>query len=280
MKKFSTFFILNLFILNTFLFSLGIEKPDDYNKNSSLQWDWAVGSIEEYDWRGNERVLDIGCGDGKITAFLAENLREGIVIGIDLSAKMIRYASGCFESQKNLFFLEGDAESLPFHQQFDLAVSFCCLHWVADQLKALESCHKSLLPGGRLLVVVPAKVENNLAAVAEKLVRSEKWAPYFQDYKNPRFYFTPEEYAQLTERAGFQSVQTKLSLLTTDFPSRQALKDWLEPLVTFTSHLRADLQEEFLEDVTNVFYSFCTIEKDGRVHMPSLKLEVQAVKPD
>lgn len=220
----------------------------------------------------------MGCGDGKISAYLGENI-SGTVVGIDISSKMIRYASNAYK-QNNLFFLEGDASSLPFHQQFDLVVSFCCFHWIEDQVAILKSCYESLLPHGKILLVMPAKAENNLSLIVERLIKSEKWAPFFPSYKTPRFYFTKEEYSELTREAGFESIEAKESILTTVFPNREALKEWLKPLITFSSHLNPELQEEFLEEITNVKLKLHPPENDGSIPMYSLKLEVQAIKPN
>jgi trans-aconitate methyltransferase len=67
--------------------------PQDYAKNSSAQLVWARELISRMAFRGSEAVLDVGCGDGKITAEFARVLSHGFVLGVDSSAEFIAYAS-------------------------------------------------------------------------------------------------------------------------------------------------------------------------------------------
>ena len=83
-------------ILVTFLaaFSIvegaGIEDAKAYSKNSNIQWIWATETINNYSWNGNECVLDVGCGDGKITAFIAKDkMPNGLIVGLDISQNII-----------------------------------------------------------------------------------------------------------------------------------------------------------------------------------------------
>jgi trans-aconitate 2-methyltransferase len=105
----------------------GLEDPKEYEKHSNRQWVWALHALDRYPWQGTERVLDIGCGDGKISAFISEKQTRGPVIGLDISEAMIHFASNAFGPDQfpNLVFQQGDITSLPFHGQFDLITSFC-----------------------------------------------------------------------------------------------------------------------------------------------------------
>ena len=83
----------------------------DYAKNSQNQYQWAKELIPKLKLKGNETLLDIGCGDGKITAELAKCLPNGRTVGIDSSAQMIKLAQNTFPSkdQTNLSFQVMDA---------------------------------------------------------------------------------------------------------------------------------------------------------------------------
>ena len=118
---------------------------DDYAANSSAQTQWAQEIISKLDLRGNEVVLDVGCGDGKISAQIARVVKDGEVLGIDLSADMIRRASQTFPSSSNpnLEFLRMDAAGMALPQRFDIAFSNAALHWVQDHpavLRGVRSC--------------------------------------------------------------------------------------------------------------------------------------------
>jgi len=134
----------------------------------------------------------VGCGDGKITALIASQVPQGIVVGMDISEKMIKQTSLILKPE-NLIFFKGDALSIPFKEQFDKVVSFCTLHWVLNQKQALNAMKDSLKQDGIMLLVLPGKSSNNLANLSEKIARSEKWSKYFPDFKQERNYFTLSE---------------------------------------------------------------------------------------
>jgi len=93
---------------------------DDYAANSQVQLQWALELMEKLEPCGDEHLLDIGCGDGKVTAMLAARLDRGRVVGIDNSKSMIDRARKRFgTTTKNLEFVLQDAGSLSFDQQFD-----------------------------------------------------------------------------------------------------------------------------------------------------------------
>src|SRR5512137_448065 len=82
--------------------------PADYQKSSSAQYNWAMALIADLLLEGDERILDIGCGDGRITAHLASLVPGGSVLGIDLSPDMIRFAASKYADQQNLSFQVSD----------------------------------------------------------------------------------------------------------------------------------------------------------------------------
>ena len=106
-----------------------------YREVSALQTWVATRSLAGVAMAGDERVLDVGCGDGRITAAVAEQLPDGSILGIDPSPRMIA-AAGTFSSPR-LRFAVGDVLSMGFRDEFDVVVSFNALHWVPQQDEAL-----------------------------------------------------------------------------------------------------------------------------------------------
>jgi trans-aconitate 2-methyltransferase len=112
-----------------------------YARISELQQAMAKEVLALLDLKGSERVLDVGCGSGKVTAEIASRVPEGSVVGVDSSADMIASARHQFgpDARPNLRFEVADARQLPFRHEFDLVVSFNALHWVPEQVQALRS---------------------------------------------------------------------------------------------------------------------------------------------
>ncbi len=120
-------------------------KASEYARISELQHAMAEEVLALLNLKGNERVLDIGCGNGKNTSEIAARVPEGSVVGVDFSTNMITFASSQYSaSHPNLTFQVSDARHLPFGPEFDVVVSFNALHWVPEQELALRSIHAAL----------------------------------------------------------------------------------------------------------------------------------------
>src|SRR5437868_4676333 len=113
----------------------------EYARIAGLQEAMAAEVLSILDLKGAERVLDLGCGNGKVTAQIAARLPNGNVLGVDSSADMIAFATANFASgaRPNLRFETADIRHLSLPEQFDLVVSFNALHWITDQGEALRS---------------------------------------------------------------------------------------------------------------------------------------------
>jgi trans-aconitate methyltransferase len=132
--------------------------PADYYEHSYPQYALALGLLERLRLNGDERILDVGCGDGKVTAELATRVPNGSVLGIDVSPDMIEFARMMFppSAHPNLSFRYGDAAKLTFRNEFDVVVAFASLHWVKDLPITLRSIKQSLTPGGRFAAQIVA----------------------------------------------------------------------------------------------------------------------------
>lgn len=123
--------------------------PEDYAKNLDAQLKWAQELRENRNLQGNESILDVGCGDGKITADFAKVLPESKVVGVDSSAQMIDYATRTYATQyPNFTFACIDARSLNFDREFDLCFSNAALHWVDDHQAFLRGASRALRSDG------------------------------------------------------------------------------------------------------------------------------------
>src|SRR5215472_9624792 len=121
-----------------------------YSRIAQLQERMAAEALGLLKLKGRERILDIGCGNGKVTAQIASRIPKGSVVGIDPSSDMIAFARNQFPTAEypNLHLEVADARSLPFRDEFDLVASFNALHWIPDQDAALGSIRHTLKPDG------------------------------------------------------------------------------------------------------------------------------------
>ena len=258
----------------------GIEDAETYNNNSKLQWNIAIDTINSITWEGTEQVIDIGCGDGKITAFLAQKLSRGSIIGIDISQKMIDFALSNYPDKDlpNLSFQKLDALEIIFENRFDRVVSFSALHWVMDQEKVLQTIHKALKKGGMACIQIYAKGCMNITVIADSLIRTKKWASYFPSYIKQRVFFTNQEYEAIFKNAGFENISVIEKFYDTPFANKQDLFNFIKPLLNFISHLSIELQQEFIQEVVENIISIADISDDGVIHYQISSLQAIGFK--
>jgi trans-aconitate methyltransferase len=207
-------------------------------------------------------VLDVGCGDGRITAEIARRVPQGCVTGVDASSNMIELASQ--KSGPNLRFEVADARSLPFEHQFDLAVSFNALHWIHEQDSVLRSIHNSVTAGGRAqLRLVPMGARKSIETVLEETRSSPAWNEYFRKFDDPYLRLTPKEYCSLAENSRFRVESVRTELKAWDFGIRTEFFAFSSvTMVEWTKQLPESLRPLFITDVLDR-YQAVAAEKPG-----------------
>ena len=164
------------------------------------------------DWVRKD-VLDLGCGDGKVTAEIAQSRRNGTVIGIDNSSSMITLASQQYPASHypNLAFKLMDARELAFENQFDVVFSNAVLHWIKDHKPVVDGLFKSLKPRGKILLQMGAKGGVSLyLSVLDQILLLPEWKAYFQNFEFPYGFMGVEEYEVMLLEAGFQIKRVEL----------------------------------------------------------------------
>jgi trans-aconitate methyltransferase len=224
-----------------------------YARMSGLQKAMAAQVLPLLALHGDERVLDVGCGEGKITALIAARVPRGEVLGVDPSRDMIAFASSHFgpATQPNLRFEVADARALAFIDTFDLVVSFNALHWVPDQDPVLRSIRAALTPNGRAqLRVVTARPRQSLESVVEDVRQSPRWQESFTGFSDPYLRLTPEQYVAVAERNGLRALRVRTHDETWDFESRTAFHAFCAVgLVAWTQRLPETERTGFVDDV-------------------------------
>jgi trans-aconitate 2-methyltransferase len=193
----------------------------NYVRRSSMQEAMAAEVLALLHLNGSERVLDIGCGDGRVSSEIASRLPHGSVLGVDASRDMIAFAAE-HATRPNLQFQVANAAALPFHDEFDLIVSFNALHWIPDPDPPLRCIRASLKPAAYAqLRLVPDGARKSLETVVEETRKTPRWAGYFQNFRDPYLHLTPQEYAEAAERNGLRVEGMQISSKSWDFQSRE-----------------------------------------------------------
>lgn len=224
----------------------------EYDRLSALQATMAAEVLSLLQLSGSECVLDIGCGNGKVTAAIAARVPQGSVTGIDASADMIAFAREHWAADHpNLSFAVADARHLPFAREFDLVVSFNALHWIPDQALPLQAMRAVLKPDGRAqLRLVPRSSRKSIEDVLDETRRSPRWAGYFDGFHDPYLHLTPEQYATLAAEQGFRVLSNRVSDKAWDFQSRDTFLAFSKvTMIEWTQRLPEADRIAFITDV-------------------------------
>jgi len=254
----------------------------DYAANSAPQHAWARELIAKLNLRGDERVLDVGCGDGKVTAEIARAVPRGRVTGIDASPQMIAFARETFPPGKipNLEFHVRDARKIRFRQKFDLIFSNAALHWVDDHQAFLRGVAVCLRSGGRLVISCGGKGNAHdvfLAVRAE--LRLKRWRDFFRRMSRPYFFYSPEDYGKWLSRFGFKAHHVRLAPKDAVHDGRDRFAAWLRTTwLPYTQRVPEAAREEFIAAVADRYVARHPPDNAGRVHVRMVRLEIDAVK--
>ena len=249
----------------------------DYAANSAVQLAWARELLARLPLRGDEHILDIGCGDGKITAEIARAVPRGSATGIDASAPMIAYARETFPGQE---FHVMDARHIHLPRPFDVIFSNAALHWVDDHAAFLSGAARALRPGGRLLISCGGRGNAQAVVVAlHAVMRRKRWRDWFRAMPMPYFFYGPEAYRAWLERAGFPTHSVTLSPKDAVYLGPDGLSAWLRTAwLPYTQRVPSAERDAFIAAVAERYVTTHPPDGDGRVLVRMMRLEIEAVR--
>ncbi len=249
-----------------------------YKEASTHQNEWGCKLISELGLAGNERILDLGCGDGAITALLAEAVPDGSVLGIDASQGMI--AATDANERSNLEFALLDINEMDFVGEFDVVFSNATLHWVKNHPQMLHKTNKALKPGGLARFNFAAKGNcENLFAALDEVMASDRFVEKFADFIWPWYMPAGDEYRRLVVRLGFRTAKVWDENADRHFPDVEAMIRWIDQpsLVPFLPALDEADARDFRDAVVEQMVARCQGE-DGRCFETFRRINLRARK--
>ena len=254
----------------------------DYQDNSSAQQKWARELIGKLDLKGEEKTLDIGCGDGKVTAEIAEILTSGSIIGIDISKEMIELANNNFphKTHKNLQFKQCDTSKLNFEAEFDIIFSNATLHWVKDHKPVLKGISRALKNNGKALLQMGGKGNaKDIVEVVNVIRNKTEWKKYFIGFEFTYSFYGSGKYKKLLHYAGLTDDNVKLIKKDMTHKGVEGLKGWFRTTwFPYTDKIPEKLRTLFIDEVVNKYIEKYPIDEGGLTHLEMIRLEVMTRK--
>lgn len=215
-----------------------------YGGNARFVADYGTPLVDMLAPRHGERILDLGCGDGALTERIIA--RGADVVGIDSSPDLLAAAR-----QRGIRVLEMDGQEMTFEREFDGILTNAALHWMPEAEAVLDGVARALVPGGRFVGEFGG--HGNVAAIVTALLAALRMEGHGTANRHPWFFATPDQYAAMLERAGFEVVE--IGLIPRPTPLATGIRGWLaafgnpfvEGLATEARDRVFDLAVELLE---------------------------------
>jgi trans-aconitate 2-methyltransferase len=171
-----------------------------------------------------ERILDIGCGTGRLTGEILARAPSAQVIAIDRSAAMLSEAT---RQSLRLPLARAEATGLPFTTGFDAVFSTATFHWVADHPRLFSEVHRVLAPGGRLVAQAGGGPNlETLLARASRVAQAD-WASRFAGWRPPWNFAGPDDTRARLAAAGFGDIRVWLEPAPTTFADANAFSEFV-----------------------------------------------------
>ncbi len=196
-----------------------------YDRVADPMTRWGSAVLDRLPLIGNERVLDAGCGSGRVTERLAERLPSGHVIALDGSRSMVDAARDRLAGfgDRVSYVVADLGQPLPIKGELDAILSTATFHWVPDHDALFTNLAAVLRPGGRL--VAQCGGVGNAASVMQVL------ASIGDGWTGPAHFETPQDTERRLVAAGFVEVECWLTDEPTTFEAGAPFEDYLRTVV-------------------------------------------------
>ncbi len=198
-----------------------------YHRVSDPQHGWGIRVLDRLAPRAGERILDIGCGTGRLTSEITQRAGGAKVAGTDRSRAMLVQARTHYPEAA--VYAQADGVDLPFPDAtFDAVFSTATFHWIKDHDRLFAEIHRVLTPGGRLVSQCGGGPNlQELYRRAQRLRSSGPYAAYFEGWGDPWHFATAEETEHRLQAAGFHAIRVTLEPAQTPFPDVAAYEAFI-----------------------------------------------------
>lgn len=227
-----------------------------YHRVANPHVTWGQRVLARLPLRGDETVVDAGCGTGRLTAELLERLPNGHVIAIDGSANMLDVAAEHLRPRfgDHVSFIQADLQRLSLPEPVDAIFSTATFHWIADHDLLFRHLFSALKSGGHLVAQCGGgpNIAGLMARVAE-LQQAPEFAAYYEVWREFWEFADAETTAERLKNAGFTEIETSIEEAPTTLPNAPEYRDFLETVV-LRAHIEPlpdqALKDAFLDRLT------------------------------
>jgi trans-aconitate 2-methyltransferase len=239
--------------------------------------------------QGNENILDVGCGDGRMTIRLAGQT-DGDVIGVDESYGQIEQAKALLTQKAsnlgNIKFEQMSISNIEYSEVFDIVTAVNVMQWIPDheQPSVLNIIYRSLKPSGYVVVMTSAKGKNTILDRLSEFIQLSPWSDFFCDFEFPHSFYSIDEYRTLLMDAGFVIDEIEVEEEQRTLTKQNLETNLSARFIRWTSQVPPELRPKFVMKFVD-FYSQqqqigLSEQSSPDISYVTSKLRAKARKPD
>ncbi|MGN6632190.1 MAG: class I SAM-dependent methyltransferase [Nitrososphaeraceae archaeon] len=276
-----------------------------------IQYRWGQQVIKRRQWRGNEIVMDAGCGTGLLTKQLTKQVPRGKVYAVDIDTNMIKQAKNNLKSFGNVKIIQSNFTDVMLTKKMDVVFSNSALHWVQDHRKAFQKFWEMLKPmnsndindisvssnsndntGNSGQILIQCGGYGNLQQIItmlERITHLDQFKEYFTHWKQP-WHFAKAEYTnELLQRIGYVNTAVYYSDDCVTLPNRRIYSKFVKTVVmkSYLDHISSYKDSHDIDKLKDMFLELFLeeVEKDSssKLNKPwfldFVRLNIIAYKP-
>ena len=272
-----------------------------------VQYRWGQQVLEWRKWRGNEIVMDAGCGSGLLTKQLAKKVPRGKVYAVDIDSNMIKQARNNLQLLDNVEIVQSSFTDIKLSRKLDVIFSNSALHWIQDHRKAFQNFWEMLKPMNRNYDGTLCGNSNNAGSSAgqlliqcgghgnlqqiimmlERITHFDQFKAYFTDWKQPWYFANPDDTNKLLKEVGYVNATVHSNIDCVILPNRRIYSKFVKTVVmkSYLERLSQDNDEDgdklktlflelFLDEVEK-----CSDKSKTRWFLDFVRLNIVAHRP-
>jgi trans-aconitate 2-methyltransferase len=225
-----------------------------YDRIGTPMRGWAQAVIDDLGLRGDETVVDAGCGSGSVTFDLLDKLPNGRIFAVDNSAEMIDKLSATIaeRGETRITPILASLTNFAPPEPADVVFSNAVLHWIKDDANLFRCLFEATKPGGRFRAQCGgAHIFSKLMPAANHVHATEPFTRYLGAYGDGKNYRSPERAVELMEAAGFTEARSSAFDASVEFEVEDEAALYLRTIILRdqVANLPEDLAETYVRAV-------------------------------
>jgi trans-aconitate methyltransferase len=250
-----------------------------YDQVSRLvQYRWGQQVLEWRKWRGDEIVLDAGCGSGLLTRQLAKRVPRGKVYAVDIDSNMIKQAKNNLQFLDNVEIILSSFTDIRIPRKLDVIFSNSAFHWIQDHRKAFQKFREMLKPMNHSNKIAEISVGNNsnnnsgsngqlliqcggygnlqqIITMLEQITHLDRFKEHFTDWKQPWYFPKLDDTYKLLQQTGYVNTRVFSSSDHVILPNRRVYSKFVKTVVikSYLDHLSRDNDDAGIDRLKTLF---------------------------